>query len=90
VNALTGAGTNNANAQSSNNNSAATASGNAGLVSAGQINGLIGNAFNAYGATRGASSFGGGGSASNIDTSGLTSMLQPNAFSGIPPATLTG
>jgi len=68
VNALTGAGTNYANAVSSNNNSAATASGNAGLAAASNTNDLIGNAFKAFGAFKGgnsfgASSYGGGGSA---------------------------
>ena len=57
INALTGAGNTNVANQSNNNNSAATASGNAALASAGQINGLIGNAFSAYGSSRGASSF---------------------------------
>lgn len=60
INALTGAGTHYADAVGANNNSAASVSANAGLASAGQINGLIGNAFNAYGAARGGSSFGSG------------------------------
>jgi len=62
VNSLTGAGQNYANAVSSNNNNAAQASGQAGIQSAGQINSLIGSAFNAYALSRGASSYGGGGS----------------------------
>ncbi len=62
VNSLTGAGENYAGQVSSNNNNAATVSANAGLAAAGQINGLIGNAFSAYGAFRGASSYGGGSS----------------------------
>ena len=62
ANALAGQGQAYANAVSANNNSAATASGNASLASANAINGLIGNAFSAYGLARGGSSFGGGGS----------------------------
>jgi hypothetical protein len=70
VNALAGAATNNANAQSSNNNSAATVAANAGIASAANINGLIGNAFKAYGQfaggnSFGASSFGDGGGTPN-------------------------
>ncbi len=64
VNALTGAGTNYANQVSANNNSAASAAGNAGIANANSINSAIGNAFNAYGAIRGQSSFGGGAGAS--------------------------
>ncbi|MGI8839950.1 MAG: hypothetical protein ACR2F8_04065 [Caulobacteraceae bacterium] len=60
VNALSNTGANYANAVSSNNNNAAQVSANAGLASANQINGLIGNAFSAYGAFRGGSSFGSG------------------------------
>jgi hypothetical protein len=62
ANALAGQGQSYANAVSANNNSAASASGNASLASANAINGLIGNAFSAYGMARGASSYGGGGS----------------------------
>ncbi len=60
---LTGAGTNYANQFSSNNNNAAGIAATAGLTSAGQINGLIGNAFKAYGSFGGSSFGGGGGSA---------------------------
>jgi hypothetical protein len=60
ANALAGQGQSYANAVSANNNSAATASGNASLAGANAINGLIGNAFSAYGMARGASSYGGG------------------------------
>lgn len=60
VNSLTGAGTNYANQVSNNNNSAASVSANAGLANAANINGLIGNAFKAYGSFAGGSSFGGG------------------------------
>ncbi|MEO7026508.1 MAG: hypothetical protein ABI056_03045, partial [Caulobacteraceae bacterium] len=73
---LTGAGENYANAVSSNNNNAATVSGNAAIAGANQINGLIGNAFGAFGALRGGSSFGGGGSGGGGGGGG------GNAFSG--------
>lgn len=62
ANALAGQGQSYANAVSANNNSAATTAANAGLAGASSINGLIGNAFQAYGLTRGLSSFGNGGS----------------------------
>lgn len=65
VNALSGAGTHYADSVSANNNSAASVSANAGLATAGQLTGLLGNAFNAYGAYRGGSSFGNGGSGYN-------------------------
>ncbi len=60
VGSLTGAGQSYANAVSANNNSAASAAANAGLASASQTTGLIGNALALYGQTRGASSYGGG------------------------------
>ncbi len=56
---LEGAGQN-ANQASSNNNNAAGIAATAGLTSAGQINGLLSNAFSAYGAFRGGSSFASG------------------------------
>ncbi|MEO8927302.1 MAG: hypothetical protein ABI306_09075 [Caulobacteraceae bacterium] len=62
ANALSNTGAAYANSVSSNNNNAATVSANAGLANAANITGLIGNAFSAYGAFRGASSYGGGGS----------------------------
>jgi hypothetical protein len=65
ANSLSGTGAAYANAVSNNNNSAATAAGNASLASANSINGLIGDAFSAYGLSRGGSSFGGGGQGYN-------------------------
>ena len=59
---LTQGGQNYANQVSSNNNNAAGIAANAGLASAASINGLIGNAFSAYGAYRGGSSYRSGGS----------------------------
>lgn len=47
--AVANAGTNYANAFGANNNSAASATGNAAIAGANSVNGLIGNAFNAYG-----------------------------------------
>jgi hypothetical protein len=65
-NALAGEGENYANQVSTNNNSVATAAGNASIANANTLNGAITNAFNAYGAARGQSSFlGGGGSGGN-------------------------
>ena len=57
---ITQGGQNYANQASSNNNNAAGIAATAGLTSAGQINGLIGNAFKAYGSFNGGTSFGGG------------------------------
>jgi hypothetical protein len=65
ANALAGQGQSYANAVSTNNNSAAAASGNAGLTAANGLNGLLGNAFNAYALSRGGSSFGGPGATTN-------------------------
>ncbi|MDE2356853.1 MAG: hypothetical protein KGL69_08880, partial [Alphaproteobacteria bacterium] len=65
ANALAGQGQSYANAVSANNNSAATTSANAGLAGASSVNSLIGNAFQAYGLTRGLSSFGGGSGATS-------------------------
>lgn len=62
VNGLTGAGQSYANAVSSNNNAAASTAANASLSGASNTNALIGNALSAYGALRGQTSFGGGGS----------------------------
>jgi hypothetical protein len=74
ANALAGQGqsyanavSNNNNSVSNNNNSAASASGNASVASANSINGLIGNAFSAYGLARGGSSYGGGGSGTDYN-----------------------
>ncbi len=61
ANSLAGEGETYANQVSTNNNSAATAAANAGIANANTINGAITNAFNAYGAARGQSSFLGGG-----------------------------
>ena len=66
TNALAGVGTGYANAVGGNNNNAATVSGNAGIAAAGQMNGLIGNAFSAFGSLRGTSSFGGGGAGGGL------------------------
>ena len=71
TNALAGEGENYANAVSSNNNSAASTSANAGLAGANALTGVLGSALNAYGLSRGGSSFGGG--------SGTTTPLY-NAF----------
>ncbi len=65
ANALAGQGQSYANAVSANNNSAATTAANAGLAGASSVNSLIGNAFQAYGLTRGLSSFGGGSGATS-------------------------
>ena len=62
TNALAGEGENYANAVSSNNNSAASTSANAGLAGANALTGVLGSALNAYGLSRGGSSFGGGAS----------------------------
>ena len=58
--ALAGEGQSYANAVSSNNNSAASTSANAGLAGANALTGVLGSALNAYGLSRGGSSFGGG------------------------------
>jgi hypothetical protein len=57
ANALAGEGENYANQVSSNNNNAASAAGNAAIANASTLNGAIANAFNAFGAARGQSSF---------------------------------
>ena len=68
VNALTGAATGNANAQSANNNSAATTVGNAAIAGANSTNSLIGSALTAYGLSRGQSSYSGGAPANPFST----------------------
>lgn len=58
--ALAGEGQSYANAVSANNTNAANATGNAFLSGANTVNGLVGNAMNAFNFAKGGSSFGGG------------------------------
>ena len=88
----------NAGAQSANLNAAAGVTGNAAITGASALTNAL------RGVTSGLSSFGSGGSggvgsalsglfgggSSNINTSGLTSMIQPDGFSGLPFASLAG
>ncbi len=65
LNALVGAGVQNADQQSSSNTAAAGVSATASLTSAADVDKLIGNALSAYGMVRGSSSFGAGAVAGN-------------------------
>jgi hypothetical protein len=84
ANSLATQGQNYANAVSGNNNTAASVSANAGLAGAANTNSLINQALSAYGATRGASSFG-GGSGGNAMTGYSTAFNQPGyaPFGGV-------
>jgi len=61
ANALAGQGEAYAGQVSANNTSAATANASAGLASANALTGVLGSALNAYGLSRGGTSFGAGG-----------------------------
>jgi hypothetical protein len=71
--ALAGQGQSYANAVSTNNTNAANATGNAFLSGANTVNGLIGNAMNAFNFSKGGSSFGGGAGGSYA--SGIGNMI---------------
>ena len=70
VNALTGAATNNANAQGNNNAGAANVAANAAISTGANTNALIGQALNAFGSFRGQSSYGGSSGANAFGKDG--------------------
>lgn len=82
INALTGAATANANAQGSNNAGAANVAANATISGAASTNGLINSAINAFGVTRGQTSYGGGGTSAGGGNAFNQPGFKPFAYTG--------